>query len=80
VGRGAFALEREHPQASVRSSARGTEIGGLEFREHRHPEQGEVGCPSRGAVLKSSLGNVPAETSRSTESAVDCTELVSLVT
>jgi hypothetical protein len=64
----------------MRSSARGTEIGGLELREHRHPEQGEEGRPSRGAVLKRSRGNSPAETSWSTESAVDRAELVSLVT
>jgi hypothetical protein len=80
MGRSALAFDKAHPQASTRSSARGTEIGGLELREHRHPEQGEVGCPSRGALLKKSLGNFSAETSRSTESAVDCADRVSLVT
>ena len=75
MGDSVNALESRHPQRSMRGKAWGTEIGGVEFCEHRHPEHGRR--PSGSAGRDSSLGSSPAETNRSRKSIPVCEPPVS---
>jgi hypothetical protein len=53
------------PQASIRGTAIGAAIGGVESREHPNPEQGLAGDPLVGEMGLCSCGDSPATTSGS---------------
>jgi hypothetical protein len=66
----------KQPQASIRGTAIGAAIGGLESREHPNPEQGRAGGPPSGEVRPWSVDNAPAATKGSRPSVPDRTACV----